>query len=198
MRYLLYLYRVNVSLTHEAWNVYIVILFVDVKYKNTFNVISILEFCISFSSDHYLGVFSCLADAPPSLVALRLPFRACFLLRATLSAHPIAPLDIAVSCTTTPLDVSPSTTCTTTEDVTDALDAPLPEGEGVRFCARARRSSPVRYGIDLLAPPAGPCWLELVLPALAAYSRAGSPPWTPVPLFCSTTVRRALLWAVCS
>ena len=42
------------------------------------------------------------------------------------------------------------------------------------------------------------CWLELVLAALAAYSRAGSPPGTPVPLSCSTTVRRALLWAVCS
>ena len=89
MRYLLYLYTVNFSLTHEAWNVFIVILFIDVEHENTFNVISTLEFCISLSSNHYLGVFSCLADALPSLVALRLPFRALLL----AAGHTISPPD---------------------------------------------------------------------------------------------------------
>ena len=64
MRYLLFSYTVNFSLIHEAWNIFIVKLFVDVKHKNTFNVISTLEFCIGLSSDHYLGDLSCLTDAP--------------------------------------------------------------------------------------------------------------------------------------
>ena len=94
---------------------------------------------------------------------------------------------------TTPSDVSPSATCAASEEVTDVLYAPLPEPEDARFCARARRSSPARYGVDLLAPPAGPCRLGLALAALAAYSLVGSPHRTSVPLSCFTTVRRALL-----
>ena len=50
-------------------------------------------------------------------------FAPCCLMPATLSALLTAPLDVAVGCTTTPSDVSPSATCTTTEEVTDALDA---------------------------------------------------------------------------
>ena len=97
-----------------------------------------------------------------SLVASRMRFRRswrcvshfapCCLLPVTLSAGPTAPLNVAVGCAPTPSDVSPSATRPTTEDVPDALDAPLPEPEDARFCARARRSSPVRYGVDLLAP----------------------------------------------
>ena len=191
-------FAVNFNLTHEACHVSIVILLVDVKLKNTVDAISTMEFCIGFSSDHYIGVFICLTDAPPSPVARDLPFHALLLPTGHTVSHPTVSPDVPVRLATTRSDVFPSAICTTTEDLTDALDVPLPEPDGARFCARAKRSSPVTYGGDLLAPPAGPCRLGLTFAAPVAYSRAGSPPGTHMPLSCSKKVRRALLWAVCS